>query len=460
MLPGPARPFPLIDLSVQDFLTRGDLFVLTIWGDKQRYCDGLTRRSFLRIGALGAGLTLADALRCRAAGREATPASRKSIIMIRLDGGPPHIDMYDLKPNAPAEIRGEFKPIPTNVPGVQICELFPRQARMWDKLAVIRSVYAVHEHSDSETFTGYSKAVNEQAHHPSVGAVMSRVRGSSHDGVPTFVSLGHTSLGRHLTVGLESGYLGSAHRPFIPVKEGLGDLKLPRGMTADRLGDRKALLASFDTLRRDLDRNGTLDGLDSYQTQAFGMIATGKVRNALDLSREPIKSKERYQGIEHFLTARRMIEAGVGFFSFEMSGFDTHSQNFSTMRIKLPLVDRGVANLIQDLHDRGMDKDVVVVVWGEFGRAPKIDPGAGGGGRTHWPQAMSVLIAGGGLKMGQAIGATGARAEFIKERPYSVQQVLATIYKAVGIEPDTKFEDKTGRPVYLLDDREPIAELF
>jgi len=438
--------------------------MLTIWGAKKRFCDGIARRDFLRIGAFGAGLgglTLADALRLRAAEPVARQPRPKSVIMIFLEGGPPHIDMYDLKPDAPEEYRGEFRPIATNVPGVRICELFPRQAQMWDKLAVIRSVFSTDQsHTDCEVMTGYADSVNQQAHHPSFGSVLSKVRGPSHEGMPTYATLRSTS---HR--GQEPGYLGFAHRPFTPNSERLGDLRLSsRGMTVDRLNDRQALLARFDSLRRDLDA-GAMEGMDSFQRQAVDMIVSGRVQQALDLSRENIKSRERYQGIEGFLTARRLVEAGAGLVTLSppspapVSSWDTHTHNFIQMRNALPLVDRGVANLVQDLHDRGLDQDVAVIMWGEFGRHPRIDKDKNGG-RTHWLDAMSVLIAGGGLKMGQAIGATDDRAGQIKERRYSVQQVLATLYGVVGIDPARQFPDRTGRPMPLLDDREPVAELL
>jgi hypothetical protein len=429
--------------------------MLTIWGARQKFCDGVTRRSFLKIGAFGVGLTLADALRVRAsvggAAASATPA--KSAIMIYLPGGPSHMDMYDLKPNAPVEYRGEFRPIATNVPGVQICEHFPRQARIFDKLAVIRSVVAVEEHSDSLITTGYSEAQNRTAHHPSFGAVVSRLRSNNHrdQDVPPFVSL------RGMSVGLEPGFLGVAHRAFTPSGPGLENLRLPGGVTEERCCARRNLLESFDDVRRDIDASGTMRGLDAFATRAFDMVASGTVRRALDLSREEPRSRDRYRGIEDFLVARRLVEAGVGFVTLAIGGWDTHGQNFQTLRNQLPQVDRGIANLIQDLCERGMDRDVVTVMWGEFGRTPRINNTAG---RDHWAPVMSALVAGGGLRMGQAIGATSARGEHPRDRHYTASRVLSTLYGAVGIDPSMTFLDNTGRPRYLLDDREPIRELI
>jgi hypothetical protein len=425
--------------------------MLTIWGSKQRFCDGISRRGFLKVGAFGAGLTLAEMLRLRAeAASGGKGTSNKSAILIYLPGGPSHMDMYDLKPDAPKEFRGEFKPIATNVSGVQICEHFPLQARMWDKLAVVRSIVAEGEHSDSQVMTGYPERINRVSGHPSFGAVVSKLRGGSNADVPPFVSL------RGLTRGTEPGYLGVAHRPFTPNGPGLQNLRPAMGMSAERLEQRKALLNDLDDLRRDLDARGTMTGLDSFTARAFDMVSSGNVSKALDLSREDGATRTRYKGVEQFLTARRLIEAGVGCVTLAIGGWDTHGQNFRALQRQLPMVDRGVANLIQDLHDRGLGKDVVTVMWGEFGRTPKINNNAG---RDHWPMAMSALVAGGGLKMGQVVGSTTSRGERPRDRPYTVPQVLATVYRAIGIDPARTFPNGSGRPMYILDDREPVREL-
>ena len=359
----------------------------TLWGSRQKFCDGLSRRSFLKIGAFGAGLTLADMMKVRASAPKPKPT--KSAIMIYLPGGPSHMDMYDLKPDAPKEFRGEFKPISTNVAGVQICEHFPLQAAMWDKLSVIRSLVSVDEHSDSLVSTGYSENQNRTAHHPSFGSVISRLRSGNGSGVPPYVSL------RGMSVGLEPGYLGVAHRAFSPSGPGVNNLRLANGVNSDRLDSRKGLLSSFDDARREIDASGTMAGLDAFTGQAFDMIASGTVRRALDLTREDPRTRDRYKGVDQFLTARRLIEAGVGCVTLAVGGWDTHSDNFKHLKRQLPEVDRGIANLIQDLHDRGMENDVVTVMWGEFGRTPKVNSGAG---RDHWSPAMSALVAGGGLK--------------------------------------------------------------
>jgi len=429
--------------------------MLTIWGGKQRFCDGLTRRSFLQIGAFGAGLTLAGMLRSRAlAGGSTAPTSgspTKAAIMIYLPGGPSHLDTYDLKPEAPPEFKGEFKPISTNVPGIQICEHMPLQAKMFDKLAVVRSLVSVEEHSDSLVMTGYSENANRQAHHPSFGAVMSKLRGETNGDVPPYVSL------RGMSPGTEPGYLGIAHRPFTPDGPGVQNLRLAGGIDGHRTEERKTLLNSFDTVRRDVDASGTMKGMDAFTSRAFDMVASGTVRKALDLTKEDPRVRDNYRGVEQFLTARRLIEAGVGCVTLSIGSWDTHGQNFQTLRQQLPQVDRGVSSLVQDLHDRGMDQDVAVVMWGEFGRTPKIN---GGAGRDHWSPAMSALVAGGGLKMGQAIGSTNSRGEVPKDRPCTVPQLLATLYTAMGIDPSMTFSNGSGRPMYVLDDRQTIGELL
>jgi hypothetical protein len=425
--------------------------MLTIWGDRQRFCDGLSRRNFLKIGAFGAGLTLAEMLKLRALAGTSRTTSHKSAIMIYLPGGPSHMDMYDLKPDAPKEFRGEFNPIDTNVDGVRICEHFPLQAKMWDKLAAVRSIISVDEHSDSLVTTGYPDRVNRTAGHPSFGAVVSKLRGAANPSVPPFVSL------RGMSRGTEPGYLGVAHRPFSPSGPGMQNLRMVRDVDAQRLEDRKNLLASFDSTRRDIDASGTMDGLDAFTTQAFDMIVSGKVRNALDNRTVDAKTLERYKGVEQFLTARRLVEAGVGCVTLSIGSWDTHGQNFTSLKRQLPQVDRGVANLIQDLHDLGLDQDVVTVMWGEFGRTPKINNNAG---RDHWAPVMSALVAGGGLKMGQMVGSSTERGERPKDRPYTASQVLSTIYRAIGIDPAITFPNGSGRPMHVLDDRSPVVELL
>jgi uncharacterized protein (DUF1501 family) len=429
--------------------------MLTVTGSRQSFCDGVSRRNFLKIGAFGASLTLADVLRARAAGGSAqSPAtSQKAAIMIYLPGGPSHIDTFDPKPAAPAEFRGEFGTVNTKIPGVQFSQHFTRLAAMADKLAVVRSLVATDEHSDSYVMTGYPERVNAaaaQGQHPSFGSVMSKLRGGTSADIPPFVSL------RGMSMGTEPGFLGIAHRPFTPDGYGLSNLKLANGVTSSRLDDRRTLLDRFDDTRRDVDASGAMAGMDAFAQRAFDMVASGTVRKALDLRSEDPRARDRYKGLEPFLTARRLIEAGVGCVTLAYGGWDTHEGNFTQLKRQNPALDRGVANLVQDLHDRGMADDVVTVVWGEFGRTPKVN---GGAGRDHWAPVMSALVAGGGLKMGQAIGTSSAKGEYPKDRPLKVPNLLATLYRAVGVDPATTFPNNTGRPMYVLDEREGVAEL-
>jgi hypothetical protein len=362
--------------------------------------------------------------------------------------------MYDPKPDAPAEFRGEFRPIATSVPGVQISEYMPLQARMMDKLAVVRSLVSNDEHSDSYVMTGYTENTNRTAtggQHPSIGSVISRTRAGANSDVPPFVSL------RGMSIGTEPGFLGISHRPFTAEGPGIQNLRPATG-TADRMGDRRDLLGRFDTVRREIDASGTMRGMDAFSSRAFDMIASGTVRQALDLKHEDPRTRDRYKGVEQFLTARRLVEAGVGCVTLSYGGWDTHERNFIQLKTQLPNLDRGVASLVQDLHDRGMQDDVIVVVWGEFGRTPKVNSNMGG--RDHWSPVMSALVAGGGLKMGQAVGTSSARGEYPKDRPYKVPHLLSTIYQAVGIDPGHTFNNGAGRPMYILDDRAPVTELL
>lgn len=436
--------------------------MLTIHGSKQRFGDDLTRRSLLKIGAFGAGLTLTDLLRGRASAATAPAPACKSAIMIWLWGGASQIDMYDLKPDAPIEFRGEFQPIATNVPGVQICEHMPLQAQMWDKLAVIRSVVSIlDEHDDARVTSGYNSEQMRVDRHPSFGAVVSKLRAGDNREIPPFVSF------RGGTHGTDPGWLGPAHGAFETGVYRYGDLacdnlRLHHSVDGHRVAQRKALLSRFDRLRDDLDAHGKMAGLDALQARAFDLVASEKMLQALDLSREDPRTRDRYVGVEQFLTARRLVEAGVGCVTMSYGYWDTHGENmiggnnFIKHREQMSQLDRGLSHLIQDLHDRGLENDVVTVVWGEIGRTPRINANVG---RDHWA-LMSAVVAGGGLKMGQAIGTSSARGEFVTERPYSIQQVLCTLYGALGIDPARTFTNVSGRPLPLLDQREPVSELL
>lgn len=426
--------------------------MLTVFGQRRQFCDGVSRRDFLRIGGLAmGGLTLGDLLRCDA--RAESKASRhKSVIMIWLPGGPSHMDTYDLKPNAPAEYRGEFRPIASTVPGMDFCEHLPRHAAIADKLAVIRSVTgAVSEHASALLMSGYSERMGQQqGGRPAVGAILSKLRGSADPHVPAFVSLMGTP------IGTDAGYAGAAHKPFVPDGPGLANLTLNGQVSLDRLDDRRELLGQFDRLRRNVDASGALEGVDAFTAQAFEMITATKTRDALDLNQEDPRTVERYGKATNFLTARRLVEAGVRCVTLAIGGWDTHGNNFGHLRGQLPMVDQAVSALVEDLHQRGLDRDCSLVMWGEFGRTPRVNAGAG---RDHWEPVMSALVAGGGLRMGQVIGSTNARGEVAQDRPVTVQQVLSTLYHALEVDPATTIPDHNGRPMYLLDDRRAVEEL-
>lgn len=434
--------------------------MLTWLGSRGRLCDGLARRQFLKIGALAlGGLTMADLLRARASG-----ASRqKAIIMVYLNGGPSHLDMYDLKPDAPVEFRGEFRPIRTNVPGFDLCELMPRQATIADKLAVVRNMRFQNQgHTSPELYTGFLTG-----NRPSIGSIVSRLRGDAGivGSMPPYVALGDAN-----HVG-NPGFLGAAHQPYVPGVRG-GDLGLVGGVTLDRLGQRRTLLASFDNLRRELDdARGGLAGLDAFQVQALEMVVSNRTRDAFDLDREPAPIRARYGRGTEFLLARRLVEAGVPVVTLTPRNpqvgpmcngeWDHHDHIFPCLRGVLPQLDQSIHALVTDLHDRGLAQDVGVVVWGEMGRTPRVGTQQGTvAGRDHWPQAGFALLAGGGLSMGQVIGATDARGERPRGRAYTPQNVLATLYHVLGIDPVTTLPDHQGRPVYLLDDREKVMELM
>jgi hypothetical protein len=361
------------------------------------------------------------------------------------------------------EYRGEFKPIKTAVPGMEICELMPLQAQIADKLAVIRNMKFLQQgHTPPELFTGFLDGKR-----PSIGSVVSKLRSDAgvRGAMPLYVYLGDANY-----VG-GPAFLGKAHEAYIPGPRA-ANLGLSGGMTLDRLADRKGLLRSFDGLRRDLDdARGSLAGIDAFNAQALEMITSNKARDAFDVSREPVAVRDRYDKGTEFLQARRLVEAGVPVVTLTPRNhnpgpmcngeWDHHDHIFRCLRAVVPQLDRSVHALVTDLHDRGLEKDVVVVVWGEMGRTPRVGTQRGTtAGRDHWPQAGFALVAGGGLKMGQVVGATDARGENPKGRPYTPQNVLATLYHVLGIDPATTLPDHQGRPTYLLDDRAKVAELI
>jgi hypothetical protein len=421
--------------------------------------------------ALG-GLSLADILRHSASA--APRAAGKSIIMVYLPGGPSHIDLYDMKPDAPAEIRGEFKPIASNVPGIDLCELMPEQAKIANRLAIIRGFHTSGSHEGHTISTGFDPKANR----PAFGCVVSRMLPTEGTSLPPYVTLVQET---NLPFGQEPSYLGPAHRPFSIRGPGLANLALAKGVTLDQLGTRRDLLQSFDTVRASLDARGEMSGQDAFTQRALEMIASPRTREAFDLTREPLTVRERYgkaPGTLQFLLARRLVEAGVrvvtvcggwvnegeGDSSANLSNWDTHEENFPRIRHQAPRLDHAIYTLLEDLHQRGLADDVVVVACGEMGRSPRVGrPNDGGNasatGRDHWPTGFA-LVCGGGLRMGQVIGATDKHGSQPRGKSYTPQNLLATLYSVLEIDPSRTFLDHTGRPQFILDDREPISELL
>jgi hypothetical protein len=440
-------------------------------GSHQGFCDGLTRREALRIGSLAmGGLSLPGLLKAEQA--QGTSKSHKAVIMVFLAGGPPHQDMVDLKPDAPSEIRGEFKPIPTNVGGISICEHMPRLARIMDKIAIIRSIADSRDEHDAQmSFSGYSRAASRQAGgRPSLGSIVSRLQGPVDPAVPAFVGLSPKTAHAPWGDPGSPGYLGLSYAPFTPNGPELASMNLPQGFSRNRFDGRKGLLSAFDNMRRDIDSSGTLDGLDSFTRRAFEILTSSKMVNALDLTKEDPRLRARY-GIgdmnpvddgppccmDHFLIARRLVEAGARVVTLAFGRWDYHDRNFIQCRERLPKLDMALSSLIEDLHARGLDKDVAVVVWGEFGRTPRINAS---GGRDHWAPASFAMLAGGGMRTGQVIGSTNRLGEVPKDRPVRVQEVFATLYHHLGIDPRLTFPNHSGRPMNILDEPIPMRELI
>lgn len=445
--------------------------MLNVTGNSYRNCDGISRRSVLKIGALGlGGLALPDLLRLRAAQTEAGKApADTAVILIWCDGGPSQFETYDPKPEAPSEYRGPWQAIQTKLSGVHFGELLPRQAQLADKLAIIRSCAhkeSGHGSAVKNLNTGYPHppGTNEGTFlYPSAGSIVARVREGRRRNLPHYVCVPTAGVFKGEIGG--GAYLGTAYDPFAAnPADGPKALQVPGELTAERLQNRKALLTSLDRLRRDADASGMMEGMDTFTRQAFEMVTGQAAREALDLSRESARTRTQYGSTierghswgQSMLLARRLVEAGVSFVTVGCGGWDDHGQALSKdLPRRAPIYDAAVAALIEDLHERGLDKKVAVVIWGEFGRTPRINKG----GRDHWPSSMSVLLAGGGLKMGQVIGSTNEKGERPRDRPLHPNDVWATLYKQMGIDHTQAFVNPQGRPIPILPHGAPIAEL-
>jgi Protein of unknown function (DUF1501) len=453
----------------------------------------MTRRRFLGAGAFGLGaLALPDLLQLRASASSPTPADDTSVILLWLPGGAPHIDMYDLKPDAPADYRGEFRPIRTNVPGIDVGELLPLHARCADKYAIVRSVhhtFSDHGGGHKRFLTGRDpmSPVGFVNDYPMVGSFVAKCREGHSPGLPNYIAGVDGGRQGVDTFSFGAAYLGQATTPFTVAgdpaepKFGVQNLSIPAEL-ADKLHDRRTLLAKLDTARRELDSSGAMSAMDAFSRKAVELVTSPKARDAFDLAREPQSVRDRF-GMHRYgqrcLLARRLVEAGCSFVTMVLENpsppggsfpkdvtynWDSHAVNchiFTDAKYRLPFYDRAVTALIEDLYARGLDRRVMLIVTGEFGRTPKLEyeKASGRPGRDHWPQAMSLIVAGGGMRVGQVVGSTDSKGAHPKDRPLSPNDLWATMYQHLGIDPEKTFPDHTGRPMAILPHGEPIREL-
>ncbi len=444
-------------------------------GRSPRYCDGMNRRSFLALGVAGmASVSLARLARAR----ETSSAKKStSVILLWLDGGPSHLDLYDMKPNAPAEYRGIWKPIHTRVPGFDITEMFPKQAKVTDKFSIVRSLH----HDTGDHFAGAHRMLtakdmgvsgaNTPGRFPSIGAIANRELGPRRRGMPGYVGLPHAS-----SVGLNPGYfggnyLGAQHNPYQPGGDPnspnyqVNNLNLAGGLTIPRLEDRRSLVKHFDNARRQVDNLADSRAMDRFEQEAFDFVSGEAARRAFDISKEDPKLRDRYgrhNWGQSTLLARRLVEAGSTFVTVHFGGWDHHWNLKQGMEAYLPIVDSTVAALFEDLDDRGLLETTLVVLCGEFSRTPKMNDGSGQGtpGRDHWGEAMFCLLGGGGVKGGQVVGSTDHLGQRPHTHPLTPANIHATIYQVLGIDPKLQLLDPSGRPVSVLDDPTPIYELL
>lgn len=443
------------------------------------------RREFLQIGALAlGGLSLADLLAARAS--SGTSHEGTSVIFLYLHGGPSQLETYDLKPQAPSSYRSVFDSIPTNRPGIEICELFPRQAQVADKFSLIRSLHhdvGIHSDGGIIVLTGkrpsrLDPTSQSKSEHPDFGSIASKVRGLGAHSVPPYITLPQKPYMTRPT------YLGVHHGSFEVGDPSLPNfspphLKLAAGFEGQGLDDRKTLLRQLDRLKGDLDQQGNLDGTDQFRNLAFQMLTNPKVADAFDIGREDPALRDRYGRNlwgQSCLLARRLAEAGTAVINIyidtpksglDYTNWDDHIANAGRpghfagyMRTRLPYLDQALASLIEDIFSRGLDHQIMVVAVGEFGRTPRLASNASGTGRDHWPDAYTALVSGGGLQMGKVVGATNSKAEFPTECPLTPYDLLATIYRHLGIDARTSFLDAAGRPIPILGEGQPIRELM
>jgi uncharacterized protein (DUF1501 family) len=433
--------------------------------------SSINRRAFLNttVAAGGVGVALPQLLAARASARQAGRDARNTaVIQVWLGGGPSQFETYDPKPDAPVEYRGSFGAISTRLAGVQFCEVLPRHAEITDRVAILRSVY--HNSGDHDAGMYFCVTGKSTKFQPSTGSITARIRGPNTPGLPAYVHLGFQPVTNLVFVpNFKASYLGGGYDPFYLTddpadrKFQVPNLQLADGMTIDRLGDRRSLLTHFDRLRRQSDRSGAMQALDQFDRAAYEMVTGPAAREAFDLSQEDAATRERY-GLHRWgqscLLARRLVESGVTFVTVNFDphsfSFDQHGNIRQGMLSAGPRMDSAISSLVEDLYQRGLDREVLLVVWGEFGRTPMINAAAG---RDHWGQVMSVLLSGGGLRVGQVIGSSNDKGEVPKDRPLTPYDVVATIYRHLGIDPAMKFTDLSGRPQTLLNEGTVIEEL-
>jgi hypothetical protein len=431
-------------------------------------CEGFHRRDLLKIGAAGVfGLSLPDLLRLEARSKENQGKAKRradSVILVWLAGGPATIDMWDLKPNAPEGIRGEFKPLPTKAGGVQICEHLPKMAQVTDKATFVRSLYhTIPSHGPATVFMTTGNKPTPALQYPALGSLVTKLM-PAEKGVPPYVIFNEL---RNGSAG-QAGYLGTAYNPFVvEAGNGKGNLRvrgisLPNGFSLKELENRDELLKSFDSRFKALDRSADLaDGLDAFHKQALEILRSDKTRKAFDLASEAQAVRERY-GLNPFgqgvLAARRLVEAGVRFVTISIGGWDTHGKNFEALSKRLlPQLDQTLSALIEDLSDRGQLDRTIVYCAGEFGRTPKINKNAG---RDHWARSMAVVAAGGGFKKGYAHGTTDAQGMAPATEPCTPDDVSATIFHCLGIDPHLELVTPTGRPIQLFREGKVVEKLL
>jgi hypothetical protein len=453
-------------------------------GFTPRYCDGHSRRSFLQLGIAGlASVGLPQILRAKEASQTlGVPAKNTACILIWLDGGPGHMDMYDMKPQAPAEYRGLWHPIPTNAPGVEITELFPLQAKCADKFSIVRSLH----HNNGDHFTaghlmltgrGGASGADTPGKFPFVGSIATKLLGPRKPGMPAHAAVPYAS-----SIGLRPGYfggnyLGVAHNPFETDGDPNADnfqvrnLQVPGGLTVNRLEDRTSLVKQFDRLRRDVDSSGMIDSMDRFDRQAYELVVGENARQAFDIGQEDAKLRERYgrhQWAQSMLLARRLVEAGTTFVSVHLGGWDHHWDLKASYERLLPIVDRGVSALFEDLAEKGLLDSTLVMLCGEFSRTPRMNDGGNGGapmsmgtpGRDHWGNAMFCLLGGGGVKGGRIVGSTNRLGEAPQDRPVTPADIHHTLFHVLGVDPSVSFLNHAGRPIPALEPGAVIHELF